>query len=53
MLKVRVQSDASPMDILKALEKNATTLEVYKRKNESMFKKIDKQFKNFFRKFLK
>lgn len=50
---MRVQSDASPMDILKALEKNAVTLKAYKKENDSMFKKIDRQFKNFFRKFLK
>ena len=40
-------------EVLKALEANGKRLESYKKQNENMFKRIDKQMKNFFMKYIK
>jgi len=40
-------------EVLKALEANGKRLEVYKKENENMFKRIDKQMKKFFMKYIK
>jgi hypothetical protein len=40
-------------DILKKLEANGKRLESYKKDNENMFKRIDKQMKNFFMKYIR
>jgi len=40
-------------EVLKALEANGKRLESYKKENENMFKRIDKQMKNFFMKYIK
>lgn len=40
-------------EILKALEANGKRLESYKRENENMFKRIDKQMKKFFMKYIR
>ncbi|AMB18814.1 hypothetical protein BH780_gp234 [Bacillus phage Eldridge] len=39
-------------EVLKAFEANGKRLADYKKQNDSMFKKIDRQFKKFFKKFL-
>jgi deoxyadenosine/deoxycytidine kinase len=40
-------------DMLAALVKNGKELEKQQRKNEKVFKKLDKTFNSFFKKFLK
>ncbi len=40
-------------EVLKALEANGKRLESYKKQNENMFSKIDKQMKKVFMKFIK
>jgi hypothetical protein len=40
-------------EILKALEANGKRLESYKKENENMFKRIDKQMKKFFMKYIR
>jgi len=40
-------------EVLKALEANGRRLESYKKRNENMFKRIDKQLKKVFMKYIK